>query len=482
MTSKRTEKGQKAVIAILLISFLGILLFNHWTPMLTDDYPYARLARSAGSFWGLVQQEIEQYHCNNGRSVVHLLMRIFMVFPDPVFKVVNSLIFEGMAVLIYLNIEKRNKWSPFVMLLIQLGIWIFTVDFAQTVLWKDGACNYLWGSFFILSFMTVIRLRLRADITGSSSLIPAAGFAVISFVMGFVAGWCNENTSGAGILFALILVIFSRTHIKKVPPYLITGTIGAVLGFFMMIRAPGYKVRAALTEENYSGLLKYISRFQKICLTIREYFFVLLVILMVTVVLTVLRNQKKLNGQKWTQICLQAGKYLWNRALFLFLFLAAAYALVLSPEPQPRAYFGAGIFLIIAVVQGICSCAAEEREAAESHESTGSFWVRAVIYSAAVAMTLSFVFTYIDCGTNLQRIARDIKERENYILEQKEAGNYDIIVAQLHPDFANKYSDAYNGDLTEDPGYWINVAYEEYYGVDTISAIPYDEWAEKYKN
>ena len=31
-------------------------------------------------------------------------------------------------------------------------------------------------------------------------------------------------------------------------------------------------------------------------------------------------------------------------------------------------------------------------------------------------------------------------------------------------------------EMTEDPGYWINIYYEQYYGVASISAIDYDEW------
>ena len=33
-------------------------------------------------------------------------------------------------------------------------------------------------------------------------------------------------------------------------------------------------------------------------------------------------------------------------------------------------------------------------------------------------------------------------------------------------------------EMTDDPGYWINIFYEEYYGVPSIRAIPYDDWVE----
>ena len=50
-------------------------------------------------------------------------------------------------------------------------------------------------------------------------------------------------------------------------------------------------------------------------------------------------------------------------------------------------------------------------------------------------------------------------------------------MAQLHPAFENRYTVAYESDLVEDDGYWTNVAYETYFEVESISAIPYDDWA-----
>lgn len=79
------------------------------------------------------------------------------------------------------------------------------------------------------------------------------------------------------------------------------------------------------------------------------------------------------------------------------------------------------------------------------------------------------------------RIYRDIRERSEYIEEQKTLGNDDIVVARLHPDFNNRYTEAYDSELSEQPYYWINVGYENYYGVKRITAIDYDEWASKYK-
>ncbi len=38
----------------------------------------------------------------------------------------------------------------------------------------------------------------------------------------------------------------------------------------------------------------------------------------------------------------------------------------------------------------------------------------------------------------------------------------------------------HDSDLTDDKEYWINHFYEVYYDVGNITAIPRDEWNEKY--
>ena len=103
---------------------------------------------------------------------------------------------------------------------------------------------------------------------------------------------------------------------------------------------------------------------------------------------------------------------------------------------------------------------------------------RLIIYSTLAILTLHFVLTYLDHGANLARIWRDCRERENYIAEQKANGLDEVIVAKVHPDFYNTYSAIEEMELSEDPEYWTNAAIEEYYEVESVSAIDYDVWAE----
>lgn len=104
--------------------------------------------------------------------------------------------------------------------------------------------------------------------------------------------------------------------------------------------------------------------------------------------------------------------------------------------------------------------------------------LQAAGYGILAVLLLRFFFVYVEEGTNLARIYRDETNRIAYIEEQRNLGKEEIVVPLVHTDFYNPYSAIEKMEMTDDPGYWINIFYEEYYGVPSIRAIPYDDWVE----
>jgi len=150
----------------------------------------------------------------------------------------------------------------------------------------------------------------------------------------------------------------------------------------------------------------------------------------------------------------------------MFIFAATCFALILTPEPMPRAYFGAGVFLTVAVVQFFADV--EEKEIIFQSLKSGMIAV----------MCMIMFFTYMDSGADMARIYREYQEREIYLEEKAAEGEKDVTIPLLRPDFETIYSDAYNSDIQEDPEYWINIAYASYYGFDSVSGIPREDWNE----
>ncbi len=473
--NKHLDNGGKRDKSLFLVAVATpavlIFIFNILTPMMTDDLFYAKTVSEASSFWELAQQEYQQYMTWSGRSVSHLILRCFLKMDKMIFNVANSLVFIWLTLLIYWNVEHKKKYDTGIYILINLFVWIFGVVFCQTVLWETGACNYLWGSAIILSFVTLYRYGIAHTKELRHPLLWTAGMPLL----GVLAGWCNENTSGGGILMLLICLGFYLFDEKRrdysltgdnnksgvfrwkvLRPWMITGLLGQILGFVFMVSAPGNAVRAQAAEEEHSGLFAYISRFQKITLAVRENFLLLLIIGLLLFI--IVRYQR----DNW--------KVLWrterNGLTWFFVFLATCYALVMTPEPMPRAYFGAGIFLIISVTQFYADVSGIES-------------VFAVLKTGLLSvMLLLMFFAYMDSGANLARIYREYNERDVYLIQKAEEGVEDVTIPMLRPDFETKYSDGYNSDIHDDPGYWINVAYATYYGFNSVSGVPREDWTE----
>ncbi len=470
---KESSKWDKRwFFIILLISFAAVFVFNYLTPMMSDDYTYGAEVNQAAGLSDLFRQEYNQYMHWIGRSVVHMILRIFLSLPVIVFKVLNSLCFMALTLLIYANMQHRKVYDPLVLLMITLGLWLFAVDFRQTILWQTGACNYLWGTTIILGFMTVMTKVFEKQLKDASNEAYKGAKGVFLclgvFLFGVIAGWCSENTSGACLLYLLFLYMHLQMGKKRTSLPLMAAMAGNVVGFLFMALAPGNAERGQVRTELHSGLFGMVSRFQKITMIIRNYFFVLLAILFIISIVLFLQNRKNGKGA--------ALKSLRHPFIYTFLFFATCYALILTTATQARAFFGAGIFLLMAVIQALIEALNTEEKIDEENEK-GSAAVRGITYSVVAILSMYLLFVWFDCGANVARIYRDMNERTAYILEQKEAGETDITVGKVHTDFYNDFSCADEVELSDDPGYWTNVGYESYFGVESIRAIPYDDWA-----
>jgi hypothetical protein len=458
-----SKKGWEKVLfrAILLASVLAVLVLNFFTPMLSDDYSYAMEVQKATSFLDLFRQEYEQYMSWNGRSIAHILLRVFLYLPTPVFKIANSLAFAALSVVMYRLTEPERRYDWFTLLLIQMGLWLFSVDFSETILWEDGACNYLWTALLILSFMGVMKRTLEQEKERiRRSAAERVRAAVGLFLFGVIAGWCNENTSGGCLLFLLILLVVWRRRGAAIPAAYLAGLAGNVVGLAVMVLSPGARLRASYhtEDENFKGFLGMLARIQKITLTIHEYFGLLLAALLVCTVILILQHNKK-------AVC--------RIAVYAFVFVATCYALAATSQTQARAFFGAGLFLLIILVYAIRECMKGEQD---------GYLLHAAGYSILAVMALHFFFTYVEDGTNLARIWRDERQRIAYIEEQAAAGATDITVPQVHKDFYNSYSAIAKMEMTENPEYWINVFYESYYGVTSVRAVEVDEWEDGFSS
>lgn len=434
-------------IGIVAVSFVAFYIYNVLTPLMSDDLMFDKsLYHSVGDIF---RQEYWQYMNWNGRSVLQIILKVFSILPKSVFDIFNSICYVWTMLLIYWNVKGKKQYDCFLYVLINLLAWNFTVDFSQTMLWLAGACNYLWGIMIILSFITAYRALLAK--TAIKHEIPV-GIGI--FLLGILAGWGNENTSGGAILIVLLLTAFYVYENRKMEKWMISGIGGMCVGFLFLLLAPGNKVRSAMMkeEEAYSGLSALVSRGLKVLEAINDY---LLLYIVVIVLLGTYFYYKKYKAEEFKEA-----------AVFAFASLATAAVLIFTPQPMDRAYFGANIYMMIAALQMIQRIRREDTLLISL--KTGG------ILAAAIVM----LFVYVEEGANLVRIRRETNIRENYILEQVAIGNHDLILPMLRPEFESKYSMAHLCDISDNEENWNNEIYKNSYLFNELMALPWDEWEE----
>ena len=450
-TTNRYDKLRKYLFwAAIAVSFFTILIYNVLTPYMSDDLMFDTTIYQ--SVLDVFREEYKQYMTWNGRSVLQIILKFSMLMPKSLFNVLNSLCYVATMLLIYWNVKGRQKYDVLLFTLINLCVWVFCVDFSQTILWLAGACNYLWGIFIILGFITLYRYYLQKGLDNKNGVVVGT----LLFVTGLLAGWENENTSGGMILIILLLTLKYYVDNKKIQKVMFAGIIGNFVGFAFLLLAPGNVGRSEMAKaaETYSGFAAYISRGLKVLKAIDEHLLIYIVV-----------------------ICLLGSYFYYNKkykltdfievAIYAFASIATAAVLIMTPEPMARAYFGANIYMMIAALLMI-QMIREEDTLLISMKTGG-------IIAGAIVM----IFVYVEEGANLVRIRRELSIREEYIQEVVATGESDLILPMLRPEFETRYSMAHLCDISPDENNWNNNIYRNKYLFWGMEVLPWDEWEER---
>ena len=452
-------------LSALILCFLMIFLYNLYTPYLSDDLNNLADAREMDSFWHIFRLAYQGYLSVNPRIIGHLLVAFFISIPKALFNVLNSGAFVLLIYLIYDNVTfsppnshaSPVKYDVGLFLFCLLFFWRYSVGFGDTILWLSGAANYLWPAVIILGFISLFRRLLASDKKPGLPALLALIF------LGFLAGCCNENTSGAAILLVLLFILLKLRETKRFQAVMLVAPISATLGFFFLLLSPGARTRLSYMADigsggDHTGMAAFFSRVYHCLVSIHALFFELLIILLILTILLIVWQKK------WEQV-------LDSVLPFFIAGMAACFALVLIPPPMPRAYFGAGIFLAIACLRAFALLFASR---AEEKQNNGGL-LPAFYCIAFSVLTLWMIFDYPFNLVNLARIEREENERIAIIEAAATDGQARVIVPMYRPEFENRYSYAHRQDMVADGDYWINSFYENLYGIRVI-AVPRAVW------
>lgn len=472
MTQYIEKNRRKLFFLIALGTYVCALAYFVLTPYLSDDYAYLMELRdhNARNIFDIMRLAYAEYFEHGGRLVHYFTFRLFLFIPSKiVFDIIASLYFVVLGLLIYANVEKKRKLDLGVLILSFGMIWFFAVEPGQTIFWLTGTVVYLFAAVYILGSVTLYRHLLSRD-----SLKRPWLMAVLMLILALLAGNSSENYSCAAILILLIVTVSKYLAEKKdkggklplksfLKPYMITTFAGYIAGYLILVLSPGAWKRAdSAAWDDYSGFVGILSHIYKIMVSLKELFLPLLIAITFFFVILVLYKRFKSFSDVINH----------TSVLYIMGALAGSFSLAIIAPPMPRAYFGPGLFLMIAVItllQDICHMV-ETRNLGNIMK-----------YTAVAVMCLMFTFIYLENLVNLARIYRESNE-QTAVMEQAVAEGRTgyVEVPMLHEDFDNKYTIAYFPQIDPDPGFWINTFYEGWYGIEKVSSVTRAVWGEKH--
>lgn len=260
----KTDLNKSIVLSIAF--FLFFYIFNYLTPMcFGDDYVYAFIweghpmyepmseqVRRLSSFYDLFISQWSHYFTGNGRTVSHTIAQFFLWMGKDIFNIFNALIAVFLIMEIYWCANRGVVTYDFKLrrlVFIFFALWAFTLAYSTVFFWLSAACNYLWTAVLLLGFLLPYIYKYYHF---EEKFANNNWFWILMFFFGVIAGWTNEN-SVCWVILALIVFICINRKRTEMQTWIITGLVGLIIGYALLILAPGNIARLQVETGSSSG-------------------------------------------------------------------------------------------------------------------------------------------------------------------------------------------------------------------------------------
>jgi len=367
----KVVKYDRVFITLSVCFGLFFFVLNVYTPLIADDFSYSLRVHSVSDIFIL---RYNDYFHWGGRWIAHFFAQIWLLVGKPFFNVANTIVYCFFLFLVQFHITGRYiKQNHGIFLALNIFFWFFTPAWGQNFIWLTGSCNYLWTTTIILFFL--VPFRKRHDNPEYKMNIP---LSVLFFFVGIFAGWCNEN-SGAAVLCLLIAYFITKIFRKdKFAFFEILGAVGFLIGFSLLIAAPGNYARAEVFQQNNWGYSN-------------EPLLLMLFYRSVSITKMFIKN----HGLLFVSISFFLGFdliYHQRRKILVFSYfyflavLTGTYSMVLSPAFPDRAFLIVIVFLVISLGSIL----------AQMEFQIYSVIKRNIAVFAIVALISRYLFSFVD--------------------------------------------------------------------------------------
>lgn len=278
--------------------------------------------------------------------------------------------------------------------MINFAVWFLQPVVGDTILWTTGASNYLWGTTFVLLFL--LPYRMYDGVKGGS--MKNIGLSCIMLICGVVSGWTNENTAGAMILIVVSFFLYYHSKKWNIPVWGVLGLVGSLIGFSIMILAPGNFERAG----GATSLNLYIIAYRLFNYTLTFFYYGGAIIILALIMLALYNRFPIMEETKKEKLKITF--------IYYIAAVAAVYAMLLSPTFPRRALFGVITYLIIGM--GIMYYNLDFKEPL----------VRQMRFIIIVIGGICFSFTFYLAAKEIYSFKNIVEERESIIRDVKSKG------------------------------------------------------------
>lgn len=264
---------------------------------------------------------------------------------------------------------------------------------------------------------------------------------VLMFLLGIIAGWTNENTAVGAIFIVVASLFFMKKSKVKLEKWHISGAAGIVIGFILLIAAPGNYARNELFVDNTSVIVKWIYRAVNYSISFVD---ILKPLILFTIILVTINIYYKKKIEK-------------NVIVYLIAAVLTVYSMVLSPTFPERAWFGVIIYAIIADMYLLYNV-----------DKLNKVYTYIIADVVLVFLTL-YCSQYLNTALGIKELKSTWNSRINYIESEKTNNNFNVKVERYVT--LDKHNPNYKlEDIAADEGTWPNNDIAKYFGIQGISS------------
>ena len=234
----RINTSKKLLWVFYIALFAFMLLCNVMTLKIADDFAYmynwANGSRITNPLQ-IIPSMAAHAKSMNGRLVAHGVAQFWLMLPDWMFDIANTLVFIlQIPLIVWISKEKEDQQNNLLHVSIFGAIWVCELAFGQVNLWLDGACNYLWsvvaGLLFILPYV-------RYFMNDEMPKMKASGifFLILAIAMG---GWAESGSAAFIFMAAVLLALGCFWQHKRLPRLLLAGLLLAIAGYLTIYMSP----------------------------------------------------------------------------------------------------------------------------------------------------------------------------------------------------------------------------------------------------